>query len=257
MFSNTTEYNVAIRSFGRSRIVVGLVIAFSSAANAAPPAPLPAAMAQPLLFEPNVGQTDARAHWVARGPGYQLFFTDDSVMMTLLNPVKHAEPPGLLLRPHAPPAKIQDLEPSVVRLRINGSHRWTNATGLAPVTSVTNYLIGNDRSKWHTNVANFTQLKENHIYDGVDIVFYGNGANLEYDFIVAPGADPAQIHLAFDGIDRMRIEKNGDLCLTLSSGKELKQLRPRIYQQIGEQRLEVTGNYKILDRENVTFALAR
>ena len=175
--------------------------------------------------------------------------------MAVLNPAKTRF--ASAARRPAPLSETDAPEASFVRMKLNGSRRWRNPQGSRPAASVTNYLIGNDRSKWHTNVASYTELKELGVYDGIDMAFYSRRGDLEYDFLVAPRADPGQIHLAFDGIDRMRVdEQSGDLCLTLTSGREMKQLRPRIYQQIGEQQVEVSGNYQILDRQEVTFALA-
>ena len=81
---------------------------------------------------------------------------------------------------------------------------------------------------------------------------------MEYDFVVAPGADPKQIRLAFDGADRIHVDKgSGDLILTASDGFEVRQVHPRVYQQIGGKRVEVAGGYELLDNGRATFALAK
>src|SRR6202035_226990 len=95
------------------------------------------------------------------------------------------------------------------------------------------------------------------VYKGIDLVFYGNSGDLEYDFVVAPGADPRQIRLAFEGADRVRIDgKTGDLLLTTHGGSELRQIRPKVYQQVGARRVEVGGGYQIQDQQHVVFTLA-
>jgi hypothetical protein len=215
-----------------------MVFANSSFATLNTVQPVP--FSRPLLFEPNVGQTDAQVRWVARGPGYQMFFTEDSLVMALRNRGGAGEAP-----------------PSVVQMKLKGSHRWKAAEGLERSESVSNYLIGKDRKGWHIGVPNYTRLKESEVYDGIDMVFYSRGGELEYDFEVAPGADPKQIRMTFDGAEHIRVdEATGDLLMTVSSGAELRQLRPQIYQQIGSRRVEVAGRYEVLDRGQVTFALA-
>ena len=85
------------------------------------------------------------------------------------------------------------------------------------------------------------------MYDGIDLVLYGRGRNLEYDFVVAPGADPKQIRVSFEGAKGMRIDsKTGDLVVTTATGSELRHVRPNVYQQVGDQRVEVAGEYKMM-----------
>jgi hypothetical protein len=141
-------------------------------------------------------------------------------------------------------------------MKLNGSHAWNAADGLEPTGSTSNYYIGNDPKQWRTDIPNYARLKEKGVYDGIDLVFHSHGGQLEYDFEVAAGADPRQIRLAFDGLDQIRVDsQTGDLLLT-ANGTVSRQIRPKIYQQIGERRVEVAGGYEILDRNQATFALA-
>ena len=252
----------AVRICGRRGAATGLLAIFAVAAHHAHATlgkSQPTPFDRPLLFEPNVGQTDAQVRWVARGRGYQLYFTGDSLTMALRNRASHPavsprEPISPAMR-HFPDAS--DAPPSVVQMRLKGSHPWEAAEGLERSESVSNYLIGKDRKGWHTNVPNYARLKESEVYDGIDMIFYSHGGDLEYDFEVAPGADPNQIRMSFEGADRIRVDKaTGDLLMTVSSGAELRQSRPRIYQQIGTRRVEVAGRYEILDQNQVGFTLA-
>ena len=74
--------------------------------------------------------------------------------------------------------------------------------GAGPVAGTSNYFIGNDPSQWHTDIPNYGQVEEQNVYPGVDLVYYGNQQQLEYNFTVAPGADPGVIRLAFTGPSR-------------------------------------------------------
>ena len=196
----------------------------------------PQAFRRPLIFEPNQGQAPAQVKWMARGPGYRLFLTSEGVTMT-----------------------IQEGEAnySVMRLKLGGSRPWNNLTGLEPTGGVSNYLRSADGKGSVTKVRHYARVTVAGVYPGVDMVFYGNGGNLEYDFVVAPGADPKQIQLAFEGTKRMSVdEKSGDLVLTTAGGSELRHVRPQAYQQVGEQRASVAGGYQLMGRQRVGFSVA-
>src|SRR5262249_31125536 len=121
---------------------------------------------------------------------------------------------------------------------------------------VSNYFIGNDRQQWRTGVPHYERLKIPNVYRGIDLVFYGRGADLEYDFVVGPRADPNQIRLAFDGADRLRVEDaTGDLLLTTKTGAVMRTHRPAVYQDIGERRVEVAAAYAVLENGEVAFKL--
>jgi hypothetical protein len=117
-------------------------------------------------------------------------------------------------------------------------------------TSTVNYLLGSDRSKWHTGVPAYTRVKAHGVYPGVDLVFYGNRRQFEYDFVVAPGADPRAIRLAFDGVieregrQALSIDARGDLVLATATG-DLRLQRPLAYQEIGGVRRPVVANYVV------------
>jgi hypothetical protein len=92
-----------------------------------------------------------------------------------------------------------------------------------------NYLIGNDRSRWHTNISTYARVRYHAVWPGIDAVFYGNQGRLEYDFDLAPGADPKRIGLALTGMERLRVDRTGALLLTLPGGS-VRQLAPHAYQ---------------------------
>ena len=128
-------------------------------------------------------------------------------------------------------------------------------TGLEPTGGVSNYLA--ERCPNQPNEYSALRQRAARVYDGVDVVFYDRGGNLEYDFVVAPGADPRNIRMAFEGMEQIRVdEPSGDLVLATAGGSELRQARPKVYQQIGGRRVEVAGGYELLDHGRAVFTLA-
>ncbi|MBI1876199.1 MAG: hypothetical protein HYS05_20220, partial [Acidobacteria bacterium] len=117
-------------------------------------------------------------------------------------------------------------------------------TGEGELPGRTNYFIGNDPTKWRTDIPTFAKVRYHDVYPGIDLVYYGNQQQLEYDFIVAPGADPEQIKLSFDGIDDLRIDDRGDLVLSTAVG-EIRQHKPVIYQVVDGTRHEIDGGYLV------------
>jgi hypothetical protein len=226
-------------------------------------APWPQASGRALVFEPNRGQAPAPVKWLARAPGYTLFITSEGVTMVLEDPAANSAPAQ---RGFAPvsfrnPAAGRPSAPAhggIVRMKLTGSQPWDAITGLEPTGGVSNYFIGNDREQWKTDIPHFARLNVAGIYNGIDMVFYSHGSDLEYDFVVAPGADPKQIRLVFEGVDGRRVDgKSGDLILTTSGGSEIRHVRPKVYEQAANHKnIEVAGAYEILNGGQATFALA-
>jgi hypothetical protein len=166
-----------------------------------------------------------------------------------------AEPSGSLLSRAPRPAFRPRY--STLRMKLDGGRPWDHLTGLEPTGGVSNYYPGNDAKAWRTNIPHYNRVTAGSVYEGVDLIFYANGGDLEYDFVVKPGADPKKIRLAFEGQDGMRgDDKSGDLVLTTWKGSELRQIRPKVYQQIGNHRVNVAGAYELLDRGHAAFRLA-
>ena len=90
--------------------------------------------------------------------------------------------------------------------------------------AATNYFIGR-RDQWHTAIPNYSRIRYRNVYPGIDAVYYGNENRLEYDFVVAPGADPRAIRLQFSGADRIAITAQGDLSVE-AGGQPIVQKKP-------------------------------
>jgi hypothetical protein len=138
-------------------------------------------------------------------------------------------------------------------MTMRGSKPASAIRASEPSGTFSNYFQGNDPDKWLANVRHFGRITYEGVYPGIDAVYYGNQRQLEYDFVVAPGADPKRIRLAFDGADRMTLDKNGDLLL-YSGNEAVRQMKPFVYQEIDGVRQQVSARYQLKGRE-IAFAL--
>ena len=190
----------------------------------------------PLHFEANEGQTDPKIKFLSRGAGYTLFLTDTEAVLALdhQDNVERAS------------AELNALQRgrSVVSMKLLGANTDPRVQGLDKLPGKSNYFRGSDRVKWRTGVSQFGKVKFSNVYDGIDLVYYGSLGRLEYDFIVSPGVDPRTIQLAFNGVDEIRVDDQGDLVLN-AAGEEIRFHKPHMYQNINGQKREVSGGYII------------
>jgi uncharacterized repeat protein (TIGR01451 family) len=217
-----------------------------------------------MYFEANTGQTDTRVRFIARGAGYALFITNDETVAVLH---KHTQEPlaaaplesaaDVLRAKKLTPEKIAALgaPPAVIRMQLSGANKQPSVNGEDLLPGKSNYFIGNDPSKWRTNVATYARVRLTEVYRGIDVVYYGNQQKLEYDFIVRPGADPRQIRLHYSGADRIGIDPSGDLVLHID-GDELRQRLPVVYQESGGRRHQVRAAYRRLSAREFGVDLA-
>ena len=214
-----------------------------------PPAPADRAAAVadfgklPLRFEANVGQVDPEAKFVARAAGATVFLTDSEAVLSVGRKGKAG--------PDASPA-TPGADRAVVRMHTIGADALAEPKGIDVLPGVTNYLIGNDRSQWRSGVNSYGGVRYAGVYPGIDQVFHGKNAVLEYDFEVAPGADPSVIALKLEGADSVTLDtKSGELVLHTSAG-EVRQAKPVIYQDIDGARRPVAGGF-VLNGDRVSF----
>ena len=190
----------------------------------------------PLTFEPNVGQTHADVKFLSRGAGYTLFLTAAS-------------------------AVVDSGDAAPVRLHWANSHRLAAVTGENEQPGKSHYYRGRDPRNWHANVAHYSHVRYTNLYRGVDLVYYGTAERrVEFDLMVAAGADPSQIELAFDPSTRLEIDREGNLIVSTAeraapSGVTLH--RPTIFQERGGVRNKVEGGYAIRGGNRVGFRLGR
>jgi hypothetical protein len=238
-------------------LVYLIVLCSTMMALAATPNSVP--FERPLVFEPNLGQAPAQVSWTARGAGYQLYLTSTGASIVLAEPLGESAAPTPSSFPGRPGAQLSALPKarvSVIGMTLAGSHSWSSVEGLEPTGGVSNYLIGKSKD-WRSGIPQYARVRVKGVYDGIDLVFYGRGRDLEYDFVVATGGDPNQIRLAFDGAGPMRVDsKTGDLMIKTRTGGEMRHVRPRVYQQVGDHKVEVAGGYQVLDNGEAAFRLA-
>ena len=209
----------------------------------------------PLSFEENQGQTARGVRYVSHGSGYELFLTPQDAVLAL-----RANKP-LDLSPLHRTASIRALrkarragQVTAIRMRLEGANPEPQIAGTDPLPAKVNYFIGNDPKKWRTAVPSYARVKYTGVYPGIDLVFYGNQRRLEYDFVIAPGADPKVIALKVDGARKMRVNPHGDLVLGVSDG-EVELRKPVVYQNVRGERHEIAGRYVFTGDHRVTFAV--
>ncbi len=201
----------------------------------------------PLQFEANRGQTHKDVRFLSRGAGYSLFLTVDEAVLVLSKPSADA-------KRDARSTQVQG-KSVALRMSLVGAASKPQVTGLEELPGKANYFIGKDRSKWRTNVPTYAKVRYENVYPGIDLVYYGNQRQLEYDFVVAPGADPKKIVLGFKGADRLEIDAQGELVLH-AAGADLRQHKPIIYQQVDGVRRDIAGGYVRKGANRVGFQVA-
>jgi hypothetical protein len=187
----------------------------------------------PLSFEANRGQADAGLGFLARGSGYTIGLTGDAAYLSLGSGSSSG---------------------TVLQMQLAGGNTAAAGMGLDLQPGVSNYFVGNDPSQWHTAIPNYARVAYHDVYPGIDVVWYGSQRQLEYDFVVAAGADPGQVRLRFDGADSLSLDADGNLLVHTAAGN-LAEHAPVLYQQDGgpgglsASRTVVTGGY-VLDGGN-------
>jgi hypothetical protein len=198
----------------------------------------------PLSFEVNQGQTAAQVDYLSRGSGYALFFTPTEAVLSL----QKSSPAA------GGGATAQVADGVALRTTFVGANPHPQVVGLDRLPGTTNYFIGSDPSQWHTGIATYGQVEYQNLYPGVDLIYHGNQQQLEYDYVVEPGANPGVIKLAIDGADSMGLDGQGNLVLHTSGGDVLEHA-PVIYQESNGIRQPVSGQFILEGDGQVGFAL--
>ena len=205
----------------------------------------------PLYFEPNVGQAAPGVRYIARGGGMTMFLAGQEAIMVLNPPASREGPRSAPNHERAVPPRS-----AAIRMRLAGATGGSEATELERLPGISNYFRGRDESRWITGVPQYRRVRFRNVYEGVDVVYYGNQQHIEYDLIVAPGVDPHKIELAWEGAESIGVDSGGDLILATVVG-QLKQHRPRVYQEKDGKRIEIEAKYRLRSGGVVQLALAR
>lgn len=193
-------------------------------------APSPEHPKLPPRFEPNRGQAPSSADFISYGDGFRLLIERNG-------------------------ATLQSVEAGgsgVIGWRVVGAAEDGELAGLDRLPGVSSYFLGNNPSKWIQGAPHYESLKRSNIYDGIDLIYRGSEERaIEYDFVLAPGADPSTIALEFEGV-KLSIDKNGDLVLT-SGDRELRQKRPVLFQEFAGERRPIEGSFVEISENRVGF----
>jgi len=189
----------------------------------------------PLTFEPNQGQIDSQVKYIARSLGYQVFMTG---------------PASAVLKYR--PSEMGTQQTDFVTMKLAGANTAAAGQLLEPTGGVTNYLLGNDPAKWHTNIPNYAKLRYDNIYPGIDVIYQGDHSRFRYDFQVNPGADPKSIQIAYDGAKGVSLDKNGNAVIELGTGRMVAS-NPNIYQESNGQKHTIGGHYVLSATNTLSF----
>jgi hypothetical protein len=194
----------------------------------------------PLDFEVNSGQTDARVKFLSHGRGFSLFLADAEAVVVLKKP------------DHGRTKSNPSLSGSTIRMQLLGANTTARVVGSEELPGKANYFIGNDPSTWRTNIPTYAKVKYEDVFPGIDLVYYGNQGQLEYDFIVSPGIEPSSIGMRFQTDHKLTIDGNGDLLL---QAEGVRFQKPRIFQQSGDVKRDIDGRYDLSADNTIRFAV--
>jgi len=196
----------------------------------------------PLSFESNQGQTDNRVRFLTHSSDNTLFLTPTEAVFAMPTQPQRREKSGLLQRRRKHP-QLGKIPQAAFRMQMVGADPKATVLEQQPLAGRVNYFIGKDPRKWQVGVPTFGRVGFRGVYPGVDLVYYGNQRHLEYDFVVAPHADPRQITLHFAGAQGVHIDTAGDL-LIRTQVRELKWRKPTVYQQDSAGKHPVTAHFQ-------------
>ena len=236
-------------------LLLSLMVARAASVPAAPEKlpGLPLSGGWPLFFEPLAGEPGFATNFLVRAPNYQLIVAPGEVNFLLQQP-KAREAAEDVRRDKS--LQLAKGEAHALRLAFSDANEQARIFGSAEMPGKVNYLVGSDPGKWRSQVPMFGRVKVEAIYPGIDVEYYANQRQLEYDFTIAPRADPALIRLRFEGVQRLSLSASGELVISLG-GSELRQHAPRVYQVVDGLRREIQARYQIKDSQTFGFVLGQ
>jgi Beta-propeller repeat len=216
--------------------------------------------ALPLAFEQNQGQTDAQVKYMARGDGYTLFLTANDAVFSLYSRSAAGQAsavrrsPELRAKGSPTPRNAQKDSAAVVRMQLVGGNSLAKVSASGQLPGRSNYFLGNDPSKWRSGVARYARVSYQDVYPGVNLAFHGAQRQLEFDFVVAPGASPAPIGFHFTGNQGMKTDDSGNLIISSAAGDVLLH-KPVAYQEQNGARQAVDARFALKANNQVSFEL--
>jgi hypothetical protein len=214
--------------------------------------------ASSLAFTPNRGQWDEQVLYRADAGGAVMWFTADGAYYHFTRSIPKtpapADPRYGLPVGHELSDEPDSLEVLLIKSTFVGSNPNPEVSAANPLNYTYNYFLGNDRSHWKTHVPNYTSIRFAELYPGIDLQYYGNGSEMEYDFLVSPGADPASILIRYDGAKSLSVNESGELEVGTQWGKVIER-RPIVYQTRNDKQIALDGIYSIRDKNSFGFEL--
>ncbi len=186
----------------------------------------------PLAFEANQGQTAAQVDFLARGSGYMLSLNPSEAVLRLQNSTGGDE----------------------LHLQFVGANPLAQVVGRDELITKTNYLMGSDPTQWQTGIPNYGKVEYQDVYPGINLLYYGNQGQLEYDFVVDPGIDPGIIAISVQGAQAVTLDAQGNLVLHMTGGVVVQQA-PVLYQEVGGVRQAVAGEFVLEGNTEVGFRI--
>ncbi len=221
-----------------NRYLIGLLLLSGSWCYAGTPAiskaasPAGAYGQLPLAFEHNQGQADPAVRYLARGRRYVVAVVDDGVKL-----------------------RLKETPNNIVHIQLIGKNQNSHFDSADKLPGLSNYLIGNDPRLWIQGIPQYGRIRQHGVYPGIDVAYYGNEGQLEYDFLVQPGADPANVRMRITGADQLHVDASGDLILDVN-GAQLRQKLPVAWQEHDGKRVSVSARYRLLARDTVGLTVA-
>jgi hypothetical protein len=216
--------------------------------------------ALPVAFEANAGQTDPQVKYMARGNGYSLFLTRDEAVFAVRSSASVSDqsqaarlPGKLSFRTRRLNVQTSD-KIAAIRMQPVGGNSHALISPGSEVPGTINYYLGNDPSKWVQGAKQYSAVTYHDVYPGVNLAFHGEQRQLEFDFIVSPGANPAPIQLGFKGANKIATDPAGNLVLSSTAGDVLLH-KPVAYQERDGKRELVDVSFKTSGAKEVAFAI--
>jgi len=205
----------------------------------------------PISFEENRGQTDPQVRYMAHGGGYGLYLTSREAVLALSRsqcaPHSRTSNAAFPAQPDPCPA-----HQATVRLRMVGANPSPGISGVDLLSGKSNYFIGKDPKQWRTGIPNYAKVAYRDVYPGIDLIYYGNQQQLEFDLVVAPGADPNQVRFQVEGARELALNSDGDLVIHVSGG-DISLRKPVVYQESSKGRQAVDGRFIAKGRGKFAF----
>lgn len=213
-----------------------------------------------MSFVPNRGQWDSRAMYRCDIGGASIWYTHQAVFFELTRRTVSEAAVSAQLDPSTnnrfTPGDRGRRESLVYALRLNGSSLQPTIDGETPTGGTVNYFVGNDPTRWRTDIPAYESIVYRNVYPGIDLRYKGNPDHLEYDFELAPFADPTRISFLFEGVKETSVGDHGELLISTEWGTLVEQ-PPRVFQTYNGVYREISSSYTLTAGSAVGFKLGK